>query len=140
MARRDEGAYSEEICNRGATKPAARPRRKTARDIFKTGSEGEAVGNWRGCQRGINLYKRNRSSRRFGSETILYDSLAQRLIRSDGTGVRLRHPTALQSVQVQISSHIAVSLFGLGGGGQSSDQQSKGSHRFHEGVREIAGI
>jgi hypothetical protein len=39
MARRDEGAYSPEICNRGATQPAIPPRRKTARGIFKTGSE-----------------------------------------------------------------------------------------------------
>lgn len=29
MARRDEGAYSSAICNRGATKPAVEPRRKT---------------------------------------------------------------------------------------------------------------
>jgi acetyl-CoA carboxylase alpha subunit len=36
MARRDEGAYSQEICNRGATKPATPPRRKTDRAIFKT--------------------------------------------------------------------------------------------------------
>ena len=36
MARRNEGAYSTEICNRGATKPAAPPRRTTPRDIFKT--------------------------------------------------------------------------------------------------------
>jgi hypothetical protein len=39
MARREEGAYSREICNRRATKPAAPPRRKTDRDIFKTRSE-----------------------------------------------------------------------------------------------------
>ena len=39
MARRDEGSYSQKICNRGATKPDAPPRRKTARDIFKTRSE-----------------------------------------------------------------------------------------------------
>ncbi len=35
MARREEGAYSREICNRRATKSAAPPRRKTDRDIFK---------------------------------------------------------------------------------------------------------
>jgi hypothetical protein len=43
MARRDEGAYSREICNRGETKPAAPPRRKTARDIFKTRSKGISI-------------------------------------------------------------------------------------------------
>jgi hypothetical protein len=36
MARREESAYSREICNRRATQPAAPPRRKTARYIFKT--------------------------------------------------------------------------------------------------------
>ena len=36
---REEGAYSREICNRPATKPAAPPRRKTDRDIFKTRSK-----------------------------------------------------------------------------------------------------
>ena len=39
MASRDEGAYSLEICNRGATTPEAPPRRKTAWDIFKTRSD-----------------------------------------------------------------------------------------------------
>ena len=39
MARRDEGAYSLEICNCGATTPDAPPRRKTAWDIFKTRSK-----------------------------------------------------------------------------------------------------
>ena len=41
-----------EICNRGATKPAAPPRRKTDRDIFKTRSKGMVsgllCGGWRG--------------------------------------------------------------------------------------------
>ena len=46
MARRDEGAYSREICNRGTTKPAAPPRRKTDRDIFKTRSHD--LHRWRG--------------------------------------------------------------------------------------------
>jgi len=32
------GAYSREICNRRATKPAAPPRRKTTRYIFQTDS------------------------------------------------------------------------------------------------------
>src|SRR5580765_9025423 len=39
MARREEGAYSREICDRRATKPAAPPRRKTDRNIFKTRSQ-----------------------------------------------------------------------------------------------------
>jgi cysteinyl-tRNA synthetase len=39
MARRDEGAYSKEICNRGATTPAGLPRRKTARNIFQVRSQ-----------------------------------------------------------------------------------------------------
>jgi hypothetical protein len=34
------GRIFAEICNRGATKPAAPPRRKTTRNIFKTGSKG----------------------------------------------------------------------------------------------------
>lgn len=46
MARRDEGAYVElhinahipAICNRGATKRATLPRRKTLRDSFQTRS------------------------------------------------------------------------------------------------------
>jgi hypothetical protein len=45
MARRDEGAYSPEICNRGATQPAIPPRRKTARGVFKTGSKWSGVIN-----------------------------------------------------------------------------------------------
>src|SRR5580692_10485069 len=38
MARHDEGAYSREICDREATKPASLPRRKTARNILQTRS------------------------------------------------------------------------------------------------------
>ena len=36
MARRVEGAYSTEICDRDATKPDGPPRRKTPRSIFQT--------------------------------------------------------------------------------------------------------
>ena len=35
MARREEGAYSREICDRRATKPAAPPRRKIDRNILR---------------------------------------------------------------------------------------------------------
>src|SRR3954469_2636073 len=43
MARRKEGAYSREICDRRATKPAASPGCKTDWNIFKTRSEGSGV-------------------------------------------------------------------------------------------------
>src|SRR4051812_40328638 len=39
MTGRKEGAYSREICDRRATKPATPPRRKTDRNIFKTRSK-----------------------------------------------------------------------------------------------------
>jgi hypothetical protein len=44
MARRDEGAYSPVICDRGTTKPTASPRRKTARNTFQTRSKGRRKG------------------------------------------------------------------------------------------------
>lgn len=42
-ARRDEGAYSKEICDRGATKPGGLPRRKTARCVFQTCSKAARI-------------------------------------------------------------------------------------------------
>jgi hypothetical protein len=38
LARREEGAYWGQICDRQATKPGAPPRRKVAWNIFKSGS------------------------------------------------------------------------------------------------------